>query len=293
MKTRLFFGVVAMALLTACDTLFTQKETIEIDFETSDITFSAVTEGQTGSRTALSDKADGAGYYSLYWTKGDAISISDGKRTAIFTTESNKVTSGEFTAQQGSVDRDAAVYTAFYPSSITASYMVLPYEQHYVANNVKDFPMYAQSTTQSLSFKNLCGIVRLSLKSEETGSLQVSRIRLHASNAGMSGNFYIGKDNAAIVMGNNGVVLTCDKPVPLYKNTVTDFNIVVPQGDYSPLNVTIYDANGEELNFVSKDKVHVSRSGITRLALTLGSSEVDGSLERIPITDADVEFTDR
>lgn len=293
MKTRFFLGIVAMALLTSCESIFTQDVEVELGTDATDMTFSAVIESKANTRTALSDEANSAGFYSLYWTKGDDISISDGENTAIFTTEDDGTSSGNFTRKEGRIDGDAFVYTAFYPSSITASHMVLPAEQKYVADNVGNFPMHAKSYTKDLEFRNLCGIIRLSLKSEETGSIEVSSISLSADNAGMSGSFTIGEDGSAIVDGSDGVVLTCEKAVPLYKNLETDFNIVVPQGDYDPLRVKISDVTGKEVNLVSEGKIHVGRSGITKIALTLGSSSFDSSLEMIPITESDVEFTDR
>lgn len=282
-----------MVLLTSCESIFTQDVELELDNQTTDMTFSAVIESKADTRTAMSDEANSAGYYSLYWTKGDDISISDGENTAIFTTESDGTSSGDFIRKEGRIDGDAFVYTAFYPSSITLSYMVLPAEQKYVKNNVKNFPMHAKSYTKDLEFKNLCGIIRFSLKSEESGSIEVSNICLSADNAGMSGSFTIGEDGSAMVAGSDGVVLTCEKAVPLYKNLETDFNIVVPQGDYDPLRVKISDVSGKEVNLVSEGKIQVRRSGITKIALTLGSSSFDSSLEMISITESDVEFTDR
>lgn len=294
MKTKLFLGIAAMALFSSCEDLFEEKKTvIDISEIESDMTFSAVTESTDSTRSSLSDKTNSAGYYSLYWTRGDAISISsDGMSTAIFTTEDEGTPFAEFTRKEGRIG-SGATYMAFYPSSITPSHMVLPAEQKYVANNIKDFPMYAESKTKELKFKNLCGIIRLSLKSEETGSIEVSSISLSADNAGMSGSFIIGEDDYAIVDGSDGVVLTCEKAIPLHESLETDFNIVVPQGDYNPLRVKISDAAGKEMNLVSEDRVHVERSGITKIALTLGASSFDSSLEMIPITESDVEFTER
>lgn len=291
MRTKLFFGIVSMALLNSCELI--QDVEIPIDGETSDITFSASIENETSTKTALSDKANNYGYYSLYWTMGDVISISDGKNISMFTTESNGTSSGEFTSQKGKIDSDAPVYTAFYPSSITVNRKILPAEQNYVRGNVENFPMYAKSNTRNLKFKNLCGIIRLSLKSEKTGDIQVSSISLSADNAGLSGCFTIGSKNEAIVDGNDGVVLICKNIVSLYSSLYTDFNIIVPAGDYNPLRIKICDADGREINLESTDKICVKRGGITRISQTLGSSSFDSSLEMIPITDSDVDFTDR
>ena len=100
MRTKLFFGMAAMALLASCESVFTEDVEVILGTEPSDMTFSAVIAGNASTRTALSDEADSDGCYSLYWTKGDAISISDGESTAIFTTESDGTSSGEFTRKE-------------------------------------------------------------------------------------------------------------------------------------------------------------------------------------------------
>ena len=99
----------------------------------------------------------------------------------------------------------------------------------------------------------------------------------------------------SVVHAVKGVSLNCETPVPIYTSTETDFNIVVPQDDYDPLYVTITDAEGKKVDLESEGKVRVTRSGITRISLLLSSSSFsfDSSLERIPITDTDVDFTDR
>ena len=109
----------------------------------------------------------------------------------------------------------------------------------------------------------------------------------------MSGSFTVGGDGAAVVAGTDGVVLSCAEPEMLYATSATDFNIVVPQGDYNPLKVKICDADGKEVNLISEGAISVKRSQITRISLTLAKSTFDTTLERIPITDSDVDFTER
>lgn len=291
MKTKIFFGIIAVSLFTSCET-----ETIyehESSTGPSDMEFNATTESNPQTRTVLSDYADSNGCYSLYWTKGDVISLSDGTNTALFETESDNKSSGIFNRKEGSIDNQAAIYTAFYPSTITTTNMKLPVNQNYVVKNVEGFPMRAVSTSKDLEFKNLCGIIRLSLKAEETASLKITKISLSADNLGMSGTFTIDDDNAAVVKGTDGVVLNCSEPISLLKSVATDFNIIVPKGDYSPLKIKISNSDGKEVNLVSTDAIRVKRSEITNISLTLKASSFDSSLEIIPITDSDIEFTDR
>ena len=109
----------------------------------------------------------------------------------------------------------------------------------------------------------------------------------------MSGTFTVSEDNAAVVSENNGVILSCGVPQSLYRSSTTDFNIIVPKGSYNPLKVKITDSDGREINLVSEEAITVKRSEITRITLTLAKSAFETSLETIPITDSDVDFTER
>ena len=287
MKSKLFFGIATMLLLASCE------GTVEIDeVDGSTEVFSATTESETLTRTSLSGYTNGDDCYSLYWDSGDAISICDGINTAVYTTNNSYTSSATFTCSEGKVSNTATQYEAFYPSSITTQNMVLPANQNYVVGNIENFPMHAVSTNKNLEFKNLCGIIRFCLKSEVNGQLKVSSISLSADK-GMSGSFSIGEDNAAIVSGTDGVMLNCTEAEQLYATSSTNFNIIVPQGVYNPLKVKICDAEGKEVNLVSEGAITIKRSEITRITLTLAKSTFETSLETIPITDSNVDFTER
>lgn len=290
MRSKFFFGIAAMLLFASCEETFEMGIGNELDKSTA--VFSATTESDPSTRTSLSGYTNSDGCYSLNWESGDAISISDGASTAVYTTDDNYTSSAEFVCSEGKISNTATQYVAFYPSTITTANMVLPASQNFVDNNVENFPMRAVSSNKDLAFKNLCGIIRFSLKTEESGQVEVSSICLSADK-GMSGTFTVGDDNAAVVLGSDGVVLNCAEPEMLYTTSATDFNIIVPQGDYNPLKVKICDVNGKEVNLVSEGAITVKRSEITRINLTLAKSTFETSLETIPITDSNVDFTER
>lgn len=293
MKAKLFLSVIAMTMFASCEIVEVQEVVLEPDNLEETPTFSAFTEGEPQTRTAISGYPNSSNCYSLNWVEGDEISISDGTNTATFVTDDDGSNSAVFTCKTGKVKNTADTYTAFYPSSITPVNMVLPATRNYVEDNVEEFPMYAVSESKDLDFKNLCGIIRFSIKSDETGSVNISKISLSSDNLGMSGGFTVDEDHAAVVKGTDGIVLTCTESVSLYKSVETDFNIVVPKGSYNPLKVKVVDENGREINLESQSAIDVKRSEITKIRLTLSSSTFDSSLEMIPITESDVEFTDR
>ena len=293
MKAKLFLSVIAMTMLASCEIVEVQEIVLEPDNLEETPIFSAFTEGEPQTRTAISGYPNSSNCYSLNWEEGDEISISDGTNTATFVTDDDGSNSAVFTCKTGKVNNTADTYTAFYPSSINSTNMILPANRNYVEDNVEEFPMYAVSESKDLDFKNLCGIIRFSIKSDETGSVNISKISLSSDNLGMSGEFTIDEDHAAIVKGTDGIVLTSTEAVSLYTSEQTDFNIVVPKGSYNPLKVKVVDENGREINLESQSAIDVKRSEITKIRLTLSSSTFDSSLEMIPITESDVEFTER
>lgn len=292
MKSKFILGIAATLLFASCEDTLVLKPNLDLEIPSEQFTATTESRPSTSTRTSLSGSVNGDGCYSLYWSTGDAISISDGVSTAVYTTADSYSSTAEFSRSEGTVSNTASQYTAFYPATITSTNMVLPAAQNYVSDNVENFPMRAVSTNKVLAFKNLCGIIRFSLKSKESGQVSISSISLSADK-GMSGTFTVGNDNAAVVSGSNGVVLNCAEAKSLYTASATNFNIVVPQGEYNPLKVKIRDAEGKEINLVSEDAIRVKRSEITRITLTLAKSTFETSLETIPITDSDVDFTER
>lgn len=290
MKTRLLFIIAATFMLASCESLFTIYPTVEsVD---STITFTANTESEAETRTSLSYSADENGLYSLTWNKGDEISIYDGTSTSVFSTDDSYSATAEFEQQTGETDKNAVSYTAFYPASITVNNMVLPSQQRYVSNGILNFPMYAYSTNRNLQFKNICGILKVSVKTKESTDVSVSSISV-SSEKGMSGTFTIADDYSAVVEGNDGVVLNCEEPVSLYNASYREFNVIVPPAEYETMKICITTGDGRNINLVANGAVKIDRSSMTHVKISLGEFAFDSSLEMVPIVDSDVEFSER
>lgn len=290
MKARLLFIIAAIFLLASCESLFTIYPVVES--EDSTCTFIASTESKAETRTSLSYSADENGMYSLTWNRGDEISIYDGTSTAVFSTDDSYSATAEFKQKTGETDKNAASYTAFYPASITINNMVLPSQQTYVNKGILDFPMYAYSTSRNLHFKNICGILKVSVKTKESTDVSVSSISV-SSEKGMSGTFTVADDYSAVVEGNDGVVLNCEEPVRLYNASYQEFNIVVPPGEYETMKVSVSTKDGRSINLVANNVIKINRSSMTHVKVSLGEFAFDSSLEMIPVVDSDVEFTER
>lgn len=244
------------------------------------------------TRSSISPTPNEDGTYSLSWSAGDEISISEGYNSAIYTTDVASATS-KFTKKSGYISSAASKYIAFYPATLTPKNQKLPSVQEYVYGDVKNYPMYAESDGYNLSFKNLCGILRFSLRNVEAErSIAVKSISVSDDNKGLSGDFTIDESSAAIVTGRDGVILKCESPVVL-GTVAKDFNIVVPKGEYETMKIKITTEDGKIVNLEGKSAVNINRSGITRVNVALKPADFTNALEVITFTDSDVEFNER
>lgn len=292
MKKSLFLFVVVAAtmVLASCEKDISEVLNIGLALCDSDETFTAYVETADMTRTSLVDN----GYLcrGLKWTCGDKISVSDGKTVSVYRTVSDGESNATFCLYEGCELTKAETYTAFYPSTLSKNNQKLPAVQNYISDNVENFPMMAVSANRELMFKNLCGIICLNLKAETSAVSKVSRIVLSSPDKGLSGEFTVSND-AAVVCGTSDVALECATPVSLNSSAATSFNVIVPKGSYYPLYVTIVDSDGNEAEMVSDAVVQVDRSGMTRLNIILKDTSFDSGLEVIPVTDSDVDFSER
>lgn len=293
-----FFGLLSMLMFVACEVEVVHDHYVNLNGEGTSgnvpgsnmVVQANINQEMIGSRTALSGKEDDK--QTLVWKAGDEISIYDGTQTAIYSTEDGNAQSAEFFCKSGQVNEKSNHFTAFYPSYLTMDNMKLPAVQDYVKDNVSNFPMYAYSTNKTFNFKNLCGIIRIRLKTTTDAGLNISKITLSSASGGMSGEFTLNENAAVVKDQTSDVMLQCGNGVQLNDATFTDFNIVVPKGEYEPLFITIVETSGTTVTYKSKAPVAVSRSSITRVSLVLDTDDFTGSLEELPIYDADAGFED-
>lgn len=261
MKTKkLFcaFAVVATAFaMASCQSELVEEMIVDLNINVTATTtpeFEATIEDNCGNkvstRTAVSSSPNSNGNYTLSWQAGDEISITDGYTSAIYATD-NAGSNATFTRKSGNISCNASSFKAFYPSSLNLQNLELPLVQEYMPGNVKNFPMYAETCNNTLSFKNLCGIFRLCLKNETGSTVKVKNVSVLADGRGLAGSFSIDNTGAAVVCGNNGVTLLCACPVELSACNGTDFNVILPKGDYCSLKLKITTEDGKVINMKS------------------------------------------
>ncbi len=233
--------------------------------------FTATTES-AATKTALS--GDDQTGYEIHWIAGDRIMVVDnashvGEYSASLQSDP---TGADFTIASGT-EAGTSPYKAWYPASIyNNGAPTLPAKQDYVAGNISGSPMYAESSTNSLSFKNICGIIRLDVSA--SGSKRVRKIILSADQ-GMSGAISnaatLANDYTAAVSGTAGVTLDCGTGGVAISGTATSFHIAVPQKDYTNLKITLITTDGEIQTRISNKAIAVSRSAITPISLSFNN----------------------
>ncbi|MCQ2138462.1 MAG: hypothetical protein MJY60_07125 [Bacteroidales bacterium] len=211
-----------------------------------------------GTRTALEQDGD---IYHVNWVEGDLVAITDGVNTVYYKALAGGSTSTELRRSGGTDPVGEAV--AFYPSNISA--YNLPANQSYVADNIKNSPMMGTIDGDHISFKNLCGIVRLDVSA--LSDVKVRNIKLSADQ-GLSGTYTV-KDNAAVVGGKGGVTLNCGSVA--VGTGITHFFIALPANSYTGFSIEVNTADGSSFNFTAKTgaKLTVERSMVTILPILI------------------------
>ena len=279
MKRFFVFAVLAAISLCACQ----QALEIEDDKTGEAVVFTATTES-SATKTAL---CENGGSYDVVWSSGDQITIVDATtKVGVYTTTST-ATRADFTKESGD-DAETAPFKAWYPASVyNDGTPALPEVQTYAEGNISGSPMYAESSTTSLEFKNLVGIIRLNISTTQGGK-SVRRIELSA-NEGMSGAIanaatLASSGYAATVAGTAGVTLDCGESGVAIGSEATAFHIAVPANTYTSLSITVVTTDGLSQTRTANTGITVSRSQITGVTISFNDLQ-------LPVTDLSAEET--
>ena len=264
MKRFFFISAMAALALTACQ----KEQNIDENKTDTPVIFSATTESPA-TKTALNKNGEG---YDVLWQEGDQITIVDAvSNVGVYKTAST-TTKGAFSYGSGAA-ATIPDYEAWYPASIyNAGTPTLPAKQEYAEGNIKNSPMYAESSTESLSFKNICGIIRLNI-STTMSDKKVRSIALSAtqpmsgaiSNAAILANDYI-----ATVSEGAGITLDCGESGVAIGNDPTAFHFAVPANTYTGLKITVLTTDGDfqTRTLKSEQSIIVSRSSIADITIS-------------------------
>ena len=191
-------------------------------------------------------------------------------------------------------------YYAYYPASIRGTQAGITYNAKIVIPNLQSissdgkmqgFPMYAQmdagATDLNLSFKNLCGILRLHLTGGENDLISSITVTTDQSHP-IVGSFTMQDANTqapfitAMPVGPSvgsagySITVSCPSTGLDISGAGRDFCIYLPTGDYPHLEITIVRSDGKECKKVfdangSKDAptaINIARSCYTSVSFS-------------------------
>ncbi len=215
-------------------------------------TFTAVID-QGITKTTIDD-------YKVKWVSGDEISINGAVYSA--TPDGTDATKAGFAYKSGTTP--SSPYSAVYPASLyNAGSLEFPAVQTYEAGKF-NAPMYAKSTTESLSFKNICGVICFGLK----GTSKVKSIAITANEA-ICGAFTM-TDATTVSLTGTGktVTLDCGDGVQLGTES-TNFYIYLPPKTYSAgMKIVITDTDGGTFTQSTASEVIIKRNELYTLNWT-------------------------
>ena len=186
-------------------------------------------------------------------------------------------------------------YVALYPyqdgvvcsvndGGYTLTNIVLPSTQNYAEGSFANgsFPMVAACDESDLTFRNLCGVLKLHLK----GKQKVSSIIVKGNgNEPLSGKASVsvtpGVGEPEITMAaeaETSVTLKCVSPVQLTETESVDFYISLPPTAFkNGFAVTVIDTDDNEYVFKSAKSMTISRSMVLKMPeITLPSVSDEG-----------------
>ena len=165
--------------------------------------------------------------------------------------------------------------------------VVLPKEQSYSLKSFGcgAFPMVAVSPDNSITFRNVCGGIKLQLK----GSISVTSIKIEGKNGEkLSGNAvitaYTDEQKPAISMeagSSTEVVLKCTPEVQLDQDCPTEFIIALPPVEFNEgFTVTVTDTENNTHTIETNKYNTVLRSSLLKMpVVTLGDEEGEESID--------------
>ena len=231
----LLTAVVTMAVLSSC-----KKE------ETGKVLFTATIEGSAKTTISINDMTETG---TMAWEQGDKITVFDGNGVEATLSAITAGTISGFTLDDGQTEPATAPYLAIYNDggSVTRNTITLSDIQNWSSSSVKA-PMYAPYTNSTeLEFKNLCGILVLTLDAPASGTTpkKVTDIVITADNP-LCGSFLIDADDYSIkplnYTDNYTVTLDCGNGVSVQGSE--NFYIYLPPATYNSMTITIHTDDG-------------------------------------------------
>ena len=210
--------------------------------------------------------------FNLNWVAGDQIAIYGTAGAGIYSaTPQTPATVAIFDNVSG--ETGDGPFRAFYPSTLTTDgvNITLPTTQTYVAPSINEFPMYAESSNDQLTFKNLCGVLALNLTK---ANINISSITITANSA-VNGTFAVDNTTGTPILsdgnGTNTVTLNCATAQSISSGKV--FYIALPATQV--LGISLYTDDGRVCEKVVKSTVQLTIDRNTINTVTFGENDME------------------
>ena len=280
---KIFLLSLAMLSLAAC-----QVEELVTGHEANDADIYASVETLNATKTSMDQ------YNNVLWSEGDQI-VAFMKTTLGIRYQIKEQyvgsTTGGFSKVTGSdggddlesgqeIDHNVVIYPYSdqvwcmkydnnTPANAYKLNVNLPEVQTYAENSFADgaFPMIAVSSSNQLTFRNICGGIKLQLKGED----KIKSIKFEGlAGESLSGNSsvvaYADGSFPVVTMASDAlktVILDCGDGVQLYPNSPTTFIIAVPPMEFrSGMKITVTDADGLSRTLTNTSSNTVKRSSL-------------------------------
>lgn len=284
MKKTLFFIsmlTMTMGFLACSNDDDVVEQTVQVQPENKQMTLTAGLDNNI-TRTALcSDN-------SVVWSAGDEIMLISrsnmndaGTKFTLASTSDNGAV-GKFVGNSVS----DATYYCYYGNMSGKNPVILTQQTYDSQKIISDVPMFARVVVEKgaasdANFKNICGLLKLSLVNSD--AKKVRNIRIYA-NENMAGELSVTYNNTSNAVTNatlgvnatNSIVLDCGSQGVGLSSAATDFYVAMAAKDYSGVKVSVDFVDGTiyEKTLKSGKTLKIGLAEITPLAFTVNSSDI-------------------
>ncbi len=184
-----------------------------------------------------------------FWEINDEVSINGKKYKA-----QSAGTTTTFAAIDGGAE--GPTYNAYFPAGLyDGTNAILPANVSETwADSKFNMPMYAESSTFDLSFKNLCGVLKIAVTNAQLTS--VKSITVSSTNCATSGAFTVSGDAAVLTEPSK----TANTATVTYTDAVTTdatgkvFYVAIPAQTYQNLSIAVSDGETTKVMTTKKDQ---------------------------------------
>lgn len=265
-------ALVAIAVLSSCTN---EDSILDKNLHTKgNKVFTATLENSVDTRATLNSSK------TAQWESTDRVNINGVVYKV--TPKSDDATTAVLTKKNSDDEDPSGTFRALYPTTFsyvsgTSIKYSLP-AVHTYAEGKFNMPMYAEGTSTELSFKNLCGVVAVSVKNID--DIKAVRIISASPTDKLSGEFTITMSdgipilNMGTVTSNQVSVICGDANVDADATTGKVFYLPLPAATYSQLQVVVESGTSTISQMITSGNVEIARNKIYSTTFHASSGDI-------------------